>query len=206
MRKEMTIVTIILFVIMLLIGGLFIYIFCQQSISQNLVDWGYFGSFCDGIFGTLLTVLNIYIFYRLTEIAANFGKQSSWTQICHGVLQEYQNNINKLTLDFLSNMELYKESVENGKNNKNKHLERAKNRLYWILYMADCFCDEAKSVLSNEEVAENKFNDAKKELENSVKSLVERNLCGEDELSNFLDAKSNFINIIIKELKNEDEE
>ena len=105
----------------------------------------------------------------------------------------------------MSNLELYKEAVENKDENLKRYLERAKNRLNWILYMADCFCDETKSVLNSED-ANYKFIDAKRKMEISVKNLVNCDLSGENELSYFLDAKSTFINIIIKELKNEDEE
>lgn len=206
LRKEMKIVTIIIFVIMVLIGTFFIYNFYQQYVSQSIEHWGYFGSFCDGVLGTLLTILNIYLFFRLTETAANFGKKSSWTQICHSVLQEYQNNINRLTLDFLRYLELYKEACEDRNEKQNRYLQRAKDRLTWILYLADCFCDEAKTVLSNEEMANEEFENAKDRLSDSVQKLEDSNIINIKTLKAFLDAKSNFINVIIKELKYENEE
>lgn len=167
----------------------FIINFHNQQFSDNISDWGSFGSYISGIVTPILTGLNIYIFFILTKMASEFGTKNVQKQLSFSTCQEYQNKINDLTFEFLANIELYKESL------KDEYIVRATDRLNWIKFFIDSFVKEAEPLITkNFSEIVNK----KKDFEISIDQLIESKFSKKSHMEHFFQKKSEFIKVVFE--------
>lgn len=166
----------------------FILNFKNHIISNNIDDWADFGTFVGSTIQVILSVINIYIFYMLTEMAAKINQNNMGKQLVQNTFRLYQNSINQVSMDFLSCLEQYNiRSIEP----EQIGMERIRNRLAWMRAITNSFLIETKPILrdddyKNIELSCNKLNDAIDELLNS-------NLEDVTELENYLISKSLFL-------------
>lgn len=184
--RKITILTITLVSIVVIT---FIVNFQHHGISNNISDWGNFGSYISGIINPILSGLNIYIFFILTKTASEFGTQNVRKQLSFITCQEYQNKINDLTFEFLANIETYKE------NQDKKYIIRATNRLNWIKFFIDSFVKEAEPLIP-QNLPEIKKQ--KEEFELSINMLIKSEFSEVEPMELFFDKKSEFIQSVFK--------
>lgn len=174
---------------MLIAIVVFVINFHNKELSDNISDWGNFGSYISGIINPILAGLNIYIFFILTKTASDFGKQNVQKQLSFSTCQEYQSKINDLTFEFLANIELYKEIQDK------KYIVRGTDRLNWIQFFINSFVTEAEPLISNN-IAD--IITKKKDFEQAINGLIETQFSDRQAMVDFFDAKSEFIKSVFK--------
>lgn len=187
----------ILIVIVTLSGALisfgviiFISIFGKGKFSNDIADWGNFGGYINGIITPVLSMLNIYIFYMISNIASRLDKMNVIKQLRHETCKEYQNKINEIIFQLLENIEIYKETKDV------KYFQRAKLRLSWLQYYVDSFFKEAIPLL--EQVVT--VNSVKQELDQAATDLRNSGFSDQQTMQNFIDKKSKFIRTIFENM------
>lgn len=166
----------------------FVFNFRNQIISDHLSDWADFATFFSGIVSIFLSAINIYIFFRLTEMAASINRNSMQKQLVQNTFKLYQQSINKLSLEFLSCIEIRN---LNNYQSEDKDLERVKNRLAWISLFSKSFLDETEQIIPNK--LYNEMNGCYQVLQESIRVLLQSNFDDVDDLKAFMSNKSVFL-------------
>lgn len=171
---------------------IFILTFWRTSLSCSISDWGDFGSYINGVITPILSTLNIYIFYMISKAATNYERANVIQQLKYGTCKEYQNKINEIIFQLLECIAQYNED-QNA-----IYLNRAKIRLSWLQYYINSFIIEAEPLLSTSK----DLNEKTIKLEQAIENLQENELSDENAMSEFIVAKSQFIEIVFKEMIN----
>lgn len=171
---------------------IFILTFWRTSLSCSISDWGDFGSYINGVITPILSTLNIYIFYMISKAATNYERANVIQQLKYGTCKEYQNKINEIIFQLLECIAQYNEKRDI------IILNRAKTRLSWLQYYIDSFIVEAKPLLS----ISKELNDRVLKLKQAIESLQEKELSDENAMREFIEAKSQFIEIVFNEMIN----
>lgn len=159
----------------------------NQPISEYPKDWADFATYLNGTTGIFLTALNIYLFYKLTNLATHFSNASSGKQLLQSMFQSYKHSIDELVMEFLRSIE----KIRQDNSSKEIYLEEAKTRLAWIDVITESFMLETNLLYANDYL---QINNSYNELNEAITNLMNSNFYAcNSEMNVFLKKKSNFI-------------